>query len=162
MPVTDCHPELDTSSLLGLDDHRNYQMLLGMLQWMITIGKPELCQCVSSLNRFGACPRQGHLDLAVRAFGYIKTTLTKQIAIDSRPMQFTRSSPNFKKLIPDFLKDYDGAKEELDPGFPTVFGPILETTILVDSDHAHDLATRKFLTGLLAYVGSSPVNYFSK
>ena len=77
-------------------------------------------------------------------------------------MQFTRSSPNFKKLIPDFLKDYDGAKEELDPGFPMVFGPILETTILVDSDHVHDLAIRKSLTGLLAYVGSSPINYFSK
>ena len=77
-------------------------------------------------------------------------------------MQFTRSNPNFKKLIPDFLKDYDGAKEELDPGFPMVFGPILETTILVDSDHVHNLAIRKSLTGLLAYVGSSPVNYFSK
>ncbi len=27
MPVTDCHPELDTLSLLGLDNYRNYQML---------------------------------------------------------------------------------------------------------------------------------------
>ena len=86
MPITDCHPELDTLSLLGLDDHRNYQMLLGMLHWMVIIGKPELCPCVSSLNRFVANPREGHLDLAVCAFGYIKTTLTKQIAIDSRPM----------------------------------------------------------------------------
>ena len=33
LPVDDCHPELDDSALLDLDDHRRYQMLLGMLQW---------------------------------------------------------------------------------------------------------------------------------
>ena len=77
-------------------------MLLGMLQWMITFDKPEISQLVSSLNRVGACPREGHLDLAVRFFGYIKTTMHKHIAIDSLPMVFDRSEPNFKKLIPDF------------------------------------------------------------
>ena len=162
LPVGDCHPELDTSSLLDLDDHRIFQMLLGMLQWMVTIGKPELCQLVSCLNRFGACPREAHLDLAVRSFGYIKTTLHKQIAIDSRPMDFNRAQPDFEKLRPDFLKDYPDAKEEMDPGFPQSFGPVLQTTILVDSDHAHDLKTRRSLTGLIGFVGSTPVIWLSK
>ena len=162
LPVGDCHPELDTSSLLDLDDHRIFQMLLGMLQWMVTIGKPELCQLVSCLNRFGACPREAHLDLAVRSFGYIKTTLHKQIAIDSRPMDFNRAQPDFEKLRPDFLKDYPDAKEEMDPGFPKSFGPVLQTTILVDSDHAHDLKTRRSLTGLTGFVGSTPVIWLSK
>ena len=31
LPVKDCHPELDTSPLIPLDDHRKFQMLLGML-----------------------------------------------------------------------------------------------------------------------------------
>ena len=30
-PVEDPHPELDTSPLLNVDDHRKYKMLLGML-----------------------------------------------------------------------------------------------------------------------------------
>ena len=55
-----------------------------MLQWMVTIGKSELCQVVSSSKYFGSCPREGHLDLAVRCFGYVKTTQDKQIVIDSR------------------------------------------------------------------------------
>ena len=101
MPVTNYHLELDTSPLLDLDDNRKYQMLLGMLRWMLTIGKPEISQLVSSLNRFGACPREGHLDLTVRSFGYIKTTMHTHITIDSLPMEFNRSDPNFKKLIPD-------------------------------------------------------------
>ena len=136
-------------------------MLLGMLQWMVTIGKPELCQLVSSLNRFGACPREGHLDLAIRSFGYIKTTLNKQIAIDSRPMVFTRHNP-VEKLIPDFLKDYPDAKEELDPSFSQSFGPVMDSTFLFDSDHAHDLVTRRSLTGWIGYVGSTPVCWGSR
>ena len=68
IPIGDCHPELDIKPLLDFDYHHNFQMLLRMLQWMVTIGKPELCQLVSSLNRFGACLRQGHLYLAVRSF----------------------------------------------------------------------------------------------
>ena len=102
LPVTDCHPELDTSPLLGLDDHRKFQMLLGMLQWLVMICRPDLCHLVASLNRFGACPREYHLDLAVRSFGYLKTVTDPKICIDHRPMEFSRTKPEFHKLIPDF------------------------------------------------------------
>ena len=77
-------------------------------------------------------------------------------------MNFARNEHDFKTLIPDFLKDYPDAKEELDPGFPPSFGPILETSILVDSDHAHDKKTHRSITGLLAFVGSTPVIWLSK
>ena len=60
------------------------------------------------------------------------------------------------------MNDYPDASEEMDPSFPEIFGPILQTTILVDSDHAHDLKTRRSLTGLLAFVGSTPVMWLSK
>ena len=53
-------------------------------------------------------------------------------------MKFERSEPNFNLLIPDFLGDYTDATEEIDPVFPHPYGPILEITVLVDSDHAHD------------------------
>ena len=162
LPSSDCHPELDDSPLLDLDGHRKYQMLLGMLQWLMAIGRPDLSQVVASLNRFGAAPREGHLQLAVRCFGYIKQTPNKVIAIDSRPLPIERHAPDFDKLIPDFLQDYPDAKEEIAAHFPRSFGPVMETTILVDSDHAHDQATRKSLTGLLAYVGSTPVLWLSK
>ena len=162
LPVEDEHPELNDSSLLNQNDHRKYQMLIGMLQWLVTIGKPELCSTVASLNRFAAAPRQRHLELAIRVFGYLKTTVNKQIAIDSRPMDFTRIHPEFEKLRPDFLQDYPHAIEELDKSFPPSFGPVMQTTILVDSDHAHDKVTLRSLTGLLAYVGSTPTNWFAK
>ena len=33
-------------SLFGLDDHRNFHILLSMLQWMVPIGKPKPYQLV--------------------------------------------------------------------------------------------------------------------
>ena len=86
MPVTECHHELDDTILLGLDNHREFQILLEMLQWMDIIVKPELCQVVSSLKYFETFPREFHLDLAVHYFGCVNTKQYKQIAIDSRPM----------------------------------------------------------------------------
>ena len=50
LPVVDYHPEMDDSPLLLLDNHRKFQILLGMLQWLVTIGGPDLCMVVSSLN----------------------------------------------------------------------------------------------------------------
>jgi hypothetical protein len=68
----------------------------------------------------------------------------------------------FEALHPDFLKDYPDATEEMDPHFPKAFSVILDTMIFVDSDHAHDLVTHHSLTGLLAFVGSTPISWFSK
>ena len=73
---------------------------------------------VSSLNRFGAYPREGHLDLTVRCFSYVKTTQDKKTAIDSRPVQLNCISPSFRKLIPDFTKDYPNSAEEMDLVYP--------------------------------------------
>ena len=77
-------------------------------------------------------------------------------------MDFNRSSPKFEKLKPNFIKDYPDTKEKMDPSFPTPFGPILQQTFLVNSDNAHDLLTRIFLTGLLCYVGSTSSTWMSK
>ena len=106
LPVTDTHPELDESPILGLEDHRRFQMLMGMLQWLVTISRPDLSCLVASLNRFSACARQKHLDLALRGFGYLKKLPNPQIAIDHRPMNYKRMMPNFTSIRPDFLKDY--------------------------------------------------------
>ena len=52
--------------------------------------------------------------------------------------------------------------EELDPGFPAVFDLVMDTTILVDSDISHNLATCRSITGLLGYMGRTPVTWTSK
>ena len=50
LPVDDCHPETDDSPLLDPPIHCQYQILLGMIQWLVTIVKPDLCAAVTSLK----------------------------------------------------------------------------------------------------------------
>jgi len=90
LPVTDCHPELDQSPLLDLKHHRDYQVLIGMLQWNFSIGRPELGHALSSLNCFGTCPRETHLVLLKHVYGYLLNTQheSRNIAIDSNPMEY--------------------------------------------------------------------------
>jgi hypothetical protein len=67
-----CHPELDESLLLDENGICKYRMLIGMAQWACTIGRVDISFAVSSLSRFSMNPRQGHLELAVYLFGYLK------------------------------------------------------------------------------------------
>ena len=54
------HSKTDTSPLFGVEKHRHYQMLLGMIQWLVTIGHSDHTNVAASLSRFDACPHEGH------------------------------------------------------------------------------------------------------
>ena len=113
------------------------------------MGKPDLCHAFTSLNWFLACPREYHLDLALQIFGYLKQTPSPVICIDSSPLEYEIISA-YNLLIPNFLQDYPNACEKLDQNLPQGFRPVLETIIMVDSDHPHNLKICYFLPGLIA------------
>ena len=140
---------------------RKYQMLIGMAQWACTIGRLDIAFAVSSLSRFSAAPRVHHLELALHLFGYLKKYPSRRIVIDSRPLviddELRRDS-----FHPDFLEDYPDANEDVGTDFPEAFGPELETSVFFDADHAHDHVTRRSISGLLVFVGSTPVLWQSK
>ena len=71
MPTGD-HPEEDSSPLLSEDQHTNYQMLMGILNWVTCLGRMDIAFAASSLSRFCASHREGHLNRALRVFGYLK------------------------------------------------------------------------------------------
>ena len=64
-------PEEDDSKVLNDIDHKKFQMLIGMLNWLVNIGRLDIAFATSSLSRFTACPRQGHLDRANQVFEYL-------------------------------------------------------------------------------------------
>ena len=67
------HPELDLSDELGPEDIKRYQLLIGALQWLITLGRFDISDGVLTMGSFrSAPPRQGHLEHLKRIFGYIK------------------------------------------------------------------------------------------
>ena len=50
------NPELDNSRALGDEEHRQYQMLMGILIWVVGLGRSDVAHATSSLSRFSACP----------------------------------------------------------------------------------------------------------
>ena len=141
-------------------------MMIGMAQWAVNIGRMDISHAVSSLSRFSAAPRQGHLELVFHLFGYLKKFPNKQLIVDSAPLIIHPSllNPTDPKaqFDPDFLNDYPGAKEDRDPNEPEAFGKELETSIFFDANHAHDKKTRRSISGILIYVGSTLVQWISK
>jgi hypothetical protein len=81
--------------------------------------------------------------------------------LDSHPL-IIEEELHQKSFHSDFLEDYDGAKEELGNGFPEAFGQELETSVFFDANHAYDHQTQCSITGIIVFVGSTPVLWPSK
>jgi hypothetical protein len=158
------HPEMDTSKLLDDEGHRKYQMLMGMLVWVVTIGRIDVALvATSSLSRFTACPRQGHLERLLRVSGYLKKRPNRRIVVDSREPIYDGGQDALNMDYTEELGDqYPEAHEEIATNAPSPLVKEMEITVFVDLDHAHDQATRKSITGIVIFVGQTPLFYFSK
>ena len=66
------HPELDDSLFLNEKEHKEFQSIIGVCQWLGFAGRFDLAYDVSSLIRFSAEPLVDHIELARRIFGYLK------------------------------------------------------------------------------------------
>ena len=160
---SDDHPELDQSEILGDDGHRKFQMLIGMLNWIVGIGRFDVAHATASLSRFSACPRKGHLERALRVFGYLKKRRSSRYVVDSRDPTYhggeEARAVDFGEI---FKRQYPNAKEEIDRNVPPPLVDEMAITVFVDSDHAHDKMTRRSMTGMIIFVGRTPVYYSSK
>ena len=76
------------------------------------------------------------------------------------PNHENHSTPEF-----DNWKEFYPQAEELLPNIedrPLQKGPPVRMTVYVDADHAHDILTRRSVTGILLMINNTPVKWFSK
>eukprot|EP00543_Licmophora_paradoxa_P007043 CAMPEP_0202454780 /NCGR_PEP_ID=MMETSP1360-20130828/12436_1 /ASSEMBLY_ACC=CAM_ASM_000848 /TAXON_ID=515479 /ORGANISM="Licmophora paradoxa, Strain CCMP2313" /LENGTH=71 /DNA_ID=CAMNT_0049074187 /DNA_START=191 /DNA_END=406 /DNA_ORIENTATION=+ len=57
------HPEIDDSNFLMEDDVSKYRMMVGSLDWLITLGRYDIqyVKVKSSVARHMMIPREGHM-----------------------------------------------------------------------------------------------------
>ena len=139
--AVDAKPELDDSELLNLDRHREFQHIIGLCQWMIIRGRIDIAYSVSSLSRFSAAPREGHLEMARRILGYLKKFPRKGIVMDPSPPVTDDTTDKLPEQFEEFGHQYHDFKENLDPKFPEETMRELDVTIFCNADHAHNLVT---------------------
>jgi hypothetical protein len=159
--ASNAHPEADTSELLEGESIAHYQHIVGVCQWLVVAGRFDINYAVSSLSRYSAAPRKGHLELARKIFGYLRKYPRRGYRINPNPPKL---DPSFEvvKVKSDFGGQYGYFKEELDPKFPEPLLEELDISLFCDADHAHDKVTGRSITGILGMVGSTPVIWSSK
>ena len=153
------HPKLDESPELSNEEQTKYQSYIGILQWIVTSGRFDIAYAVTSLSRFNSRPREGHMKRIRKIFGYLKKYPNRGFVIN--PQDFN-PIPSNEKLEPDFGNQYADFSEEIDEKLPVPKMKELSTTILVDSDHGHDRKTGRSITGMISFVGQTPIYWSSK
>ena len=133
--------------------------MVGQLQWLVTLGIFDIHAQVTTMSRFRAAPRQGHMDRLKRIYSY--AIRTKDYAI-----RFRTEKPDYS-FLPDQDFDwtysvYGDVHEILPDDMPEPLGESVTTTTTMDANLNHCLATGKSLTGCLHFVNKTPVDWYSK
>ena len=132
-----------------------------MAEWDYQIGRFDIRYTLTSLNRFSAASREGHISRLVNIFGYFQsvTGRRKSIIVSTEDIEeIIGKSSNVKEL----LDKYPEASEDIDEGFLEPRGRPISTPVYIDSEHAHDHVTRRSVSGVLSFVGSAPIIWTSK
>lgn len=154
----DFHLELDESALLCADDAAKYRMMIGSLNWMVTLGRFDVHYATQTMSHYGMAPWQGHLDALKRIFGYLKHHSKFQIQYDTElPLH-----AHFERTKYDWFEHYGPCCEEMPHDMPEPKGNLVRITAYFDADHAGCLVTRRSTTGAILFLNSTPVQWYSK
>ena len=150
-------PELDISPELNHEDASHYQSEIGVLRWMVELGRVDIITEVSELSSHLALPREGHLEIVYHIFSYCKNKHNSRMIFD----------PSYPELKGEFIESdwanfYGSVKEPMPPNAPKPRGKPVDTSLYVDSSHADDKRTRRSRTGYFIYVNNALVMWLSK
>ena len=158
-------PELDLTPLCDPDQLHIYQQLIGMLRWLVELGRVDICLEVSKLSSFLASPRIGQLHQAFHIFKYLRNHDNSWIPLDPCKLDVQWNGPY--EQSPDVRREmmkkiYQDAKEDLPSNIPEPRGKSVQVNCYVDADHAGDTVTRRSHTGIMVFVNMALIFWYSK
>jgi hypothetical protein len=154
----DYRPELDVTPELDARRANYFQGLIGILRWIVELGRVDIMVPVALLSRFLALPREGHLEQVLHIFAYMKRYDRSKLVFDDTTPVFDQK--RFAKV--DWSGFYPDAAEVVPPNMPELRGHAVSTHCYVDADHAGCRVTRRSHTGCLIYLQSAPILWYSK
>ena len=157
---TNYRPEIDTTPELSPTDASYYMSLIGVLRWMVELGRVDICVEVSLMSSHMALPRVGHLEELYHIFAYLKRHHNSEMVFD--PSEPTIDHELFPRMDWSSSVYGDDLKEELPGNMPQPRGQGFTMSAYVDSDHAGDSVTRRSRTGFLVFLNSALVYWISK
>ena len=154
-------PELDVYPVLEPRHSAYYMSLIGILRWMVELGRVDICLEVSEMSSFMAMPCEGHLEQLFHIFGHLKKYHNTELVFDPSDPIMDRSKFQRRDWTSSEFEHLEG-KEVLPPNMPQPRGLGFAMRAKVDADHAGDTVTRRSRTGFLVYLNSALIFWFSK
>jgi hypothetical protein len=114
---TSYRPELDVSRELEPNDAAYYQSLIGILRWMVELGRVDICLECSMMSSHLALPREGHMHQVFHIFGYLKKYHNSELMFDPSDPCVDESEFEQKDWTSSEFRHVQG-KEELPPNMP--------------------------------------------
>ena len=150
--------ELDTSEELDYTMANDYQCMIGILHWIVELGRVDIITEVSTLASYLAAPRMGHLEAAIHVYRYLKTKHNGRLVFD--PTYPRHDKGDFQSH--DWKHFYGDVSEAIPPNAPKPRGKEVDLTMYVDSDHAGDKRNRRSRTGFFILLNCALIAWLSK
>ena len=102
--------------------------------------------------------------MAIRVLGYLKKFQNRRLVLNPNKFDLTPLLSNSAGEFETWSEFYPDAQEDIPSDRPAVppNSKKVQITIFVDADHAHCEVTRRSVTGIVVFVNSTPVKFFSK
>ena len=125
-------PECDASPELDLEDASYYSSLIGMLRWIVEMGRIDICCEVSMMSSHVAMPREGHLQQVFHIFAYLKVHHNARLVLD--PTYADIDGEAFEKR--EWKSVYGDLEERKPQELPKPLGSEMIIRAFVDADFA--------------------------
>lgn len=152
------HPELDDSEFLDKSGIEQYQLLIGSLQWAISLGWFDIATAVMSMSSFCIASRRGHLQRLRHICGYL-------VKMKNATIMVRTHTPEYSDLLVkqhDWFPVYGNITEMLPEDAPQALGKPVTLTHYVDANLFHDALTGQSVTGILHMMNATPIDWYSK
>jgi len=151
----DYRPEIDITNVLNPTNAAYYQSLIGVLRWIVELGRVDICVEVSMKSSQMAMPRHGHLQQLYHIFAYLKLHHNAEMVFDPSEPEIDMNQFEEQDWSSTVYKAT--SKEEIPKDIPKPRGLGFKMRAYVDSDHAGDTVTRRSRTGFITMVNNAPI-----
>ncbi len=139
----------DTDVTVHLDDDCSsfFTHLIGVMRWMVELGRIDIATEVSMLSSYLAFPCEGHLEAALHIMGYLRLKHNSLLIFDPTYPDIDQTA----FPVYDWMEFYGDVEEAIPPDMPPPLGKDIDLRMMVDSDHPGDITTRRSRTGFLIF-----------
>ena len=136
--MSEYDPDMYTTKQVSTEFATYYQSQIGILHWMVEMGRINIAMEVSLLASHVALPQEGHLEAVFHMYAYLKHKHNSCLALDPTYPQIHMG--DFREV--DWTDFYGEVQEAIPDNAPELRGKEVILQLFVDSDHANDKLRR--------------------